>query len=209
MSSFEIDRNEQVKIMCDQPTDSKTLFTSLQAELNSRVLSRVSINIGHMQTITAFSAGFIITRIAHGNYINIYAPHFFLLVIPFISYYFISLYIHNDLQIGFLNKYLNKIESHSAIPVSLRFYDRNKSVGRMSFEARGVSSHAIKWMCVVSPVIFVIDTILNFSYNRDIDPMLSFISTISIIISICMSNVNYLRLSDLDEERKRILDLDL
>lgn len=139
--------------------DDKAVFAALQSELNSRISTRASINTAHLQTVVALVAGFIAARAVKGDCVGTserieFFSYYLAATIPFISVYFVSLYKHNDIQIGLLNLALKRIEARSwkTLPDSIRFYKVGGDF-RASFEARKVSHRAVIGLCCVSPIL--------------------------------------------------------
>ena len=142
--------------------DQKTLFTALQAELNSRVIARVTINTAHLQTIIIFVAAFIAAKVAANSSTPLAAvtrySYFITMIMPLISCYFVMLYKHNDMQIGLLNLCLRRIEEHSqdALAENIQFY-KNNGCYEDSFRARTFSHGAVIGLCLFSPLLVVGD----------------------------------------------------
>lgn len=142
--------------------DAKVMFQALQTELNARVQSRAAINTTHIQTIVALVVGYFVTRAntATASTDIPVLPYLIATLIPFVSYYFVGLYRHNDMQIGLLNKCLGRIEDQSA---RLEYANRFYRVGgdyAISWDARAHSHAALWWLCCASPILYVAELLI-------------------------------------------------
>lgn len=143
--------------------DDKTLFGALHGELNTRISARAAISTAHLQTIVAFAAGFIVTKNVGFALAQPMANIALLICVmmPAISFYFIALYAHNDLQIGLLNQCLREIEErNTTLPAEVRFY-RKGGLYSASFEARWYSHSAVIMLAMLSPVLLIADLALR------------------------------------------------
>lgn len=145
------------------PIDDKALFGALHGELNTRISARAAISTAHLQTIVAFAAGFIVTKNVDLALAQPMANIALLICVmmPAISFYFIALYAHNDLQIGLLNQCLREIEErNTTLPPEIRFY-RKGGLYSASYEARWYSHSAVIMLSMLSPVLLIADLALR------------------------------------------------
>lgn len=141
-----------------------TIFNSLHSELGARISTRASINTAHIQTIMTFAGGYLFATVAAKEISNhaIYLPYAISVIIPCISYYYIALYRHNDMHIGLLNLLFRKIEEEhgSTLSKEIRFYALD-GFYQDSFRARRISHRAIYFLCLLSPILIVLDSLFR------------------------------------------------
>lgn len=193
--------------------DEKTLFAGLHGELNSRVGARAAISTAHLQTIVAFAAGFLITKASgptEGGPSQTAALALMICgLMPAISYYFISLYAHNDLQIGLLNQCLRELEERNLeLPEVVRFYRMNGPYSA-SYDARGFSHAAVIMLAMLSPILITIDTLIRIGPSS-FDALMTMTdnpAVIVVVVLFLLLNVHNLwRLIWLSKERRRLRD---
>ena len=190
--------------------DVTTLFSSLQSELNARVIARASINSAHIQTILLFIGGYIISKYTTPTPAgpNFLAPFLICGIIPMISWYFISIYAHNDMQIGLLNRTLRRIEDVSGIDDKLRFFKRESDSGSKSFHARQQSHFAVFMLCLVSPIIIFTDKLIYMILNKKTELILDHPTLIVISIVIFLSLINIITLIRLNKARALLANME-
>ena len=149
--------------------DLGVLFSALHGELNARVIARTTINVAHLQSILIFSGGFILTDdsgLKLGGSGQSLLQYAFSSVIPLISFYFVSLYRHNELQIGTLTRHLRLIESTGDIAEPLRFYPARSRGGIDSRAAWSISHRSIILLCCTSPALILLERAFDAIYEQ-------------------------------------------
>ncbi|MBP2158411.1 MULTISPECIES: hypothetical protein [Asticcacaulis] len=185
--------------------DEKTLFSGLQSELNSRVIARASINTAHIQTVVTFTAGYIAARASSNFDSSGYLGYIVGAIIPMVSYYFISLYRHHDMQIGLLNRTLRRIEDSSEISDMHRFFKVGGDSGAKSYKARNISNMAVIWLCFLSPVVIFLDYVILFANNGFSWPEFSNIDYIFVTWVASLTAWNFWSLLRLGKFRKDLI----
>lgn len=184
--------------------DEATLFSALQSELNARVSARAAINTSHIQTIIFFVGGYVIVK--NTTSASPWLPYMFSTIIPIISYYFVSLYRHNDLQIGLLNRSLRKLEQNSSVQDDLRFFQVGSFSGSQSYEARSISHFAVMMLCLASPLLIFIDSLFSFIFVPGGIVSLSGPQVFVVSITSIISFINVYSLVRLDKRRQEFIN---
>lgn len=190
--------------------DEKTVFSSLQTEINARVIARASINSFHFQVILAFASACITLKVAAeatpDNTKILLGNLFFIagLIIPLASLYYISLYIHNDMQIGLLNKCMRKIEEKSEISDDIKFY-KIGGIYSQSFNARKWSHYAVLALSTTSPSITLIEQLYHLATHGTSGWNYTSIQTILFVFAGAITIANVILLSRLQKFREDLI----
>jgi hypothetical protein len=137
--------------------DAKTRYNAAQSELNARLQVRANINISHIIVIAAASGTY--SAIKPDN------SHIFGFIIaaavPLITFYFISMFIHNESNISNLIRNLVELEQSSdkldiSTPMSSRFKHSPETISQTyRFSSGRVKS--LVGLCFISPILIILD----------------------------------------------------
>ena len=172
----------------------KELFAGLHGEMAARISTRASINTSHLTLVLLFAGSTLLSSFDQNQYNKIVI----MCIIPLVSSYFVSLYIHNDRQIGLINHTLSKIENGSDIDKKYRFYAVGSKIGEAAFFGRKISNAAVGFLCLLSPALIVV---LHFSSGK-----IDCISAIAFIFSLSISVINIVSIYFNSKFRQEILN---
>ncbi|WP_320169939.1 hypothetical protein [Maridesulfovibrio sp.] len=145
-----------------------TKYEAAQSEINTRIAVRTNVNTAHMAAIIALTSVFFY---AGEHDVHNHARIFIGIIIPLISTYFASYYVHNDSIIGLLSAYCSELERRSQsftdeqgdYPPSWHSPRVNsKSWIQPSLEVRNFSDLTIKCLSIISPFVAVADNLNGF-----------------------------------------------
>ena len=140
--------------------DSKARYAAAQSEINSRLQIRGTVNIAHMSVIgVALGSYFTLKSQQHGSYYLTFA-----FLMPLLSAYFVTYYIHNDRILGLLGAFCRTLEKISEEKCPSAKLPRWFSAAEeqwlvLALDARKFSDYAIIGLCIVSPIVVCFDSI--------------------------------------------------
>lgn len=179
--------------------DARTLFAALQGEMNSRITARAAINVAHLQVIMAFAGAYLVSAAVDAKGAGFAAV--ISALIPLVSFYFVSLYSHNDIQIGLLNRTLRRIEDLSDLPEQLRFLTVGAESGEASYAARRISHRAVVLLCLTSPALVVASMVMRPWSGPLTDPL----PWLALAFAVAISLANWLRLRRVQKKRDDLI----
>jgi hypothetical protein len=200
-------------------------YMAAWAELGQRVVTRAQLNFGHMATIVALTAAYVsipelpAPPCSH-NVFNVDNHLWPAVLMPLVSWIFVSWYRHNELIIGALSLYMAQFEeldfaNGSKLPPYF-YRSRKKSeqeqlhkycIQDYVLEFRSWSDRATMSICAASPVLTVVSVIGGLMEKSDFRFSVSELGSIAVAAwCIFLSTSVILWLRRVSLYREHILD---
>ena len=184
----EVPRNKELFFV-----DAGTRFLAAQAEINSRIESKIQIQIYHFIAIGALLATFVTAMTINGPSKEMILA-IIALAMPLTSSYFVALYVHNDRVIGILGAFAKSLEDISELEMpeaKLSRWHSEKWVHEALISRRW-SNRATNFLALASPCMIAVSFFLSWNEKQSISDALSalglwtifsfFLATLIIII---------------------------